>query len=308
MEEAFATKLGFQRDLEEDGKFSAPSSAGPASPESIDGKLLPSFFMDEKERASLLQIFFEKVNATLPMQFIHEGVFRNTSDPCPALLLAMCATASACGPSFVFDGSFWPYVGYEPLAASTDEDNMTRSDHIFAAAVASLDFDRPTVEMCQAIWLLVIFCVFLSNGRGSQGWLLGGMAIRMVPMLRLDVDPDVIEAEGEKLCWVQKEIRRRLFAMAMTIDMFDLIHREKCSGIWRKSCDVKLPQQHNMWCSVDPVSGEPTIQASEDFDLDINYYVFSLSKLMARTIDYNLSNGNPFPNRFLYVAGRHAQS
>ncbi|KAJ3095545.1 hypothetical protein HDU96_001134, partial [Phlyctochytrium bullatum] len=285
MEQAFDTQLSFKK--EEDaptglGLTKSPSVGpiwGSESPES-EGTPPVNFHVTADEQDRLLKIFFSQVNATLPMQFIHEGVFyhelSNNIDPCPALLLAMCAIARAAGPSFAFDGSFWPHIGYEPHEAPSQEegaktpDDVAETEHIFTAAIAALDFDHPSLKMCQALFL-------------------------MISMLRLDVDPDTLEAKGEKFTWYQKELRRRLFAMALTIDIFDIILRERCSGLWRRPSDVKLPQVFHVWSQIEPATGNLLVAEPADQDLGLQYYTFSLTQLLARILDYNLANNNPFP-------------
>ncbi|KAI8848869.1 hypothetical protein BC829DRAFT_207752 [Chytridium lagenaria] len=192
----------------------------------------------------------------------------------------------------VHSGLLW---GTNQNSVPNSLETSSRSEQIFQAALAALDFDRPSVKMCQALLLMAMFCIFLSNGRLSQGWLLGGMAIRMVPALQLDVDPDTLEeTSNQRFTWVQKEVRRRLFVMIVGIDIFDVAYRERCSGLWRQLSNVKLPEPFELWSNVDVLTGNLTVVDTPERELGLPYILFSLIKLVARTVDYTLSKGNPF--------------
>ncbi|KAJ3108740.1 hypothetical protein HDU97_000140 [Phlyctochytrium planicorne] len=257
MEEAFDTKLMLRngpQNLDDGDHFT----------EAINNICDPK----REDNMILINRFFSQVNASMPQQFINEAVFRyelqNNIDPCPSLNLIMCAIAEACGPNFVFDGTFWPFAGFEP-SNSTSGGESTASERFFELAIASLDFDKPSVKMCQALLL-------------------------MIPMLRMDVDPDTLEQAGShSFTWAEKETRRRIYVVSVSFDMYDLIYRERCVGIWRKSADVKIPQINALWNTVNPVTGEPTLPPPENRVFDVTYYFYTFGSLIARITDYNIS-------------------
>jgi hypothetical protein len=56
------------------------------------------------------------------------------------------------------------------------------------------------------------------TGNFSTAWNRLGAAIRMVGLLKLDVDPDDLEAT-KGLSWIEKETRRRCFWVAAILDI-----------------------------------------------------------------------------------------
>ncbi|KAJ3194184.1 hypothetical protein HK101_003304 [Irineochytrium annulatum] len=298
------TRDAWAKNLAEEGNAPSVTSPNPTISElSFDSfesysppPLGPTIDLSDEEKSSLIDLFFTRLNGTFPLQFIHEGWHRRemarspTGDPCPALTLVMCAMAMAAGPDFVTDGTFWPHNEYVPL------EGFSRCEEVFSAAVAALDFDRPSVKMCQALLLMMCFCTYFANNRLSQGWLLGGMAMRMAPMLDLDRDPDEVERDlGVKWSWVEKEIRRRTFLMAYSMDCNDMILREQSSGLWHRKFTVVPQMTVVAWRNVDLETGEPTKHDEVLVTPPIQIFLHALGKIIARITDLNLARGNPYP-------------
>jgi hypothetical protein len=162
------------------------------------------------------------------MPIVHEKHFwQNLPYQHPSLILSMCAIGSLCGQSP--DGSFWPHQKLQSSLNSANplqSSSIAQAEHLFSSSLKTLDFERPSVGMCQALLVLAFYTSILtSTHRDKQGGILGGVAVRMVPLLKLDKDPDDIERMEEenknagrlragfkkKWTWLDKEIRRRLF-------------------------------------------------------------------------------------------------
>ncbi|KAI8850333.1 hypothetical protein BC829DRAFT_488868 [Chytridium lagenaria] len=233
-----------------------------------------------------LEVFFE-LNRKMPLAFLNEDTIRNDIlnsatglSSCPAMVLTICSVAAASGESP--DGSRWPYPGYATLP------EQARSEEFFSAAVAALDFDRPSVEMCQTLLILVIYCGFISNNKAGLGWLLGGMAMRLIPHLRLNVDPDILEIESRrKWTTLEKETRRRVFYLAMVIDMMDMIFRERSTGMWKRKSSVKTPMSMRMWHSIDFATGEPTAHSSHN-DPDLMTHAIELMEIICKVVAHHV--------------------
>ncbi|KAI8849085.1 hypothetical protein BC829DRAFT_203053 [Chytridium lagenaria] len=152
---------------------------GPSVPQ-ISQDQGPIFFISNEERDELIKVFFDitrRVSIYItPLPIVHEGQFwrRLASDKPPgqSLVLAMCSLAAASGPSA--DGSRWPYHSF------VDSNAVARSDEILAAALASLNIEKPSIDSCQALVIMVWHCAIVAPLRLSQEWLLAGMALRMV--------------------------------------------------------------------------------------------------------------------------------
>ncbi|KAJ3115219.1 hypothetical protein HDU96_001003 [Phlyctochytrium bullatum] len=263
----------------------------------------------EGELEFYVDIFFE-LNMRMPLGFLHEGAIRADilSSPtglssCPALVFTMCSVASATGR--VSDGSRWPMPGYAPSL------DLQKSEEFFSAALAALDYDKPSVEMCQTLLILVVYTSFISTSKTSYGWLITGMATRLVPLLKLDVDPDVLEAQSKRR-WttLEKETRRRVFNFAVSVDMMSMIFKERSSRLWHSRLAVKPPSNIRLWRSIDAKTGEPTLDPASD-EPDMTHHAVDLIHIMCRVVDYYVGRGSFMGNdlkvaSFLLTAGNEA--
>ncbi|KAJ3195750.1 hypothetical protein HDU67_004240, partial [Dinochytrium kinnereticum] len=232
-----------------------------------------AFFISNEERDMLIDgQFWKRLGSNKP--------------PSQSLILAMCALAAASGPSA--DGSRWPYHSFVDAAA------VARSDDILAAALASLDIEQPSIDSCQALTIMVWHCAIVAPLRLSQEWLLAGMALRMVTLLKLDIDPDQLEAEdptGRKWTWLEKETRRRLFALMRAIDQVDLIFREVSFGLWKRKTNVKPPSTLVMWLSVDLDTEESMLDPRSLPPFDAGLMCLRIADICCRITEFNLARG-----------------
>ncbi|KAJ3158333.1 hypothetical protein HK101_001356 [Irineochytrium annulatum] len=223
----------------------------------------PAFNMSDEEMDGLLKTFFEIARCDsiyiIPLPIVHEATFLLNlrsfdTPPSRCLTYSMCALAAISGPSR--DGSYWPYHSF------STPDRLARSDEILGAAIAHLNVEKPSVEICQALVMMMWCCAVMDSLRVSQEWLLGGMAMRMLQLIKLDVDPDELEMQdpsGRRWTWLEKETRRRVFALLRCVDQVDFIFRELSFNLWKRPAKVKPPCAYALWFSVDPRTGEPTL-------------------------------------------------
>ncbi|KAJ3196533.1 hypothetical protein HK101_008542 [Irineochytrium annulatum] len=253
--------------------------------------LLWSIIKSEEERDRLLRISFEIINRHL-LPHLHEGYFwkrlrSNDNRPAQSLLLAMCALAATARTAP--DGSVWPRSIF-----SDDDAIDANAETMVNAAILSLDLEIPSVDQCQALLLLVLMKAnFLPlDPETSQEWLLSGMAMRMVSMLKLDVDPDVLERQsGRRWPWVEKETRRRVFAAVCMLDELDMVFRERSFGVWRRRKDVRPPVVSDVWRSVDPETGEPALLAILAPTTDATLLMLGILALRCKVSELNLTVG-----------------
>ncbi|KAJ3197080.1 hypothetical protein HDU67_003866, partial [Dinochytrium kinnereticum] len=172
------------------------------------------------------------------------------------------------------------------------EKNRGRAEKFFVAAIASIDLEQPSVEACQALVALVWFCTHLVVHRFSQAWILAGMAFRMVPLLKLDVDPD--ELGCPKMTWLEKEVRRRTFYAIICMDQLDFVFREKSFGIWKRPHQVNLMAPSILWLSVDPITEEPTNLPIGRADVDMGLLTIQIGNIMCGIAELNLTRGTTY--------------
>ncbi|KAJ3105197.1 hypothetical protein HDU97_008351 [Phlyctochytrium planicorne] len=283
LEDAFTTSLDVTADAD------MPQSAQ-STPE-----LAPlSFFMPIEERNNLIDVFFDITRRVsiyiFPLPVVHEGQFwrrlNSSNPPSQSLILAMCALAAASGPSA--DGSRWPYHSF------CQPSDVARSDDILSAALSSLNIEQPSIDSCQALTIMVWHCAIVAPLRLSQEWLLSGMALRMVSLLKLDIDPDVLEAEDptkRRWTWLEKETRRRLFALMVAIDQVDLVFREVSFGLWKRKTSVKPPSTLALWLSIDVETEEPTVDPRTLPPLDAGIICLKVADLCCRITEFNMARG-----------------
>ncbi|KAJ3414275.1 hypothetical protein HDV05_006804 [Chytridiales sp. JEL 0842] len=110
----------------------------------------------------------------------------------------------------------------------------------------------PDVQDVQALMILAVFCQL--TGETSMSWMYGGMASRTAELIKLNVDPDQLIAEGilPPLSWLEKETRRRTWWCLYTMDQFDAGFLGRSSGISRNPCRVNLPSSDFFWYSNPP--------------------------------------------------------
>ncbi|KAJ3175993.1 hypothetical protein HK101_010529 [Irineochytrium annulatum] len=258
-----------------------------------DGPLITSdIFPCESERDALLQTFFE-MEGRFICPIIHEGYFwrelRGPSPPTRCLVLAMCAIGASATPAE--DGSLWP------VNVFANPGKSPRAEALMNAAVLSLNLEDPAICTCQALVLMILLQTSMTDPQTSQEWLLGGMAMRMVPILKLDVDPDVLEQmdpSGVPWQWVEKEMRRRVFAVICMIDELDMIFRESCFGIWKRKHNVQRPNVAAVWRSVDAMTGEPLIDYAKVQTCDITRLTFTIINLRCRISELNTALGSGY--------------
>ncbi|KAJ3196532.1 hypothetical protein HK101_008541 [Irineochytrium annulatum] len=253
-----------------------------------DEAMMWSLLGSEEERDRLLNIFFE-MSGRYVLQTIHEGWFwrrlRSQDDqPTRSLVLTMCSIAASAWKAP--DGSSWAPAIFSDLW------NDTRTEALINAAILSLDLDNPSIDNCQALTLMVLLKTQMTDPQTSQEWLLSGMAMRMVPLLKLDVDPDVLERQsGRRWPWVEKETRRRLFAVICMLDEVDMIFRESSFGIWRRKGSVQPPAVVDIWRSVDIETGEPALPASAAPHVDAALLMLGIITLRCKVSELNLAVG-----------------
>ncbi|KAJ3175652.1 hypothetical protein HK101_010603 [Irineochytrium annulatum] len=117
-----------------------------------------AFGMSDEEMDGLLKTFFEIARCdsiyVIPLPIVHEATFllnlRSDTPPSRCLTYAMCALAAISGPAR--DGSYWPYHSF------STPDRQARSDEILGAAVANLNVEKPSVEICQALVIMMWSC------------------------------------------------------------------------------------------------------------------------------------------------------
>ncbi|KAJ3108742.1 hypothetical protein HDU97_000142 [Phlyctochytrium planicorne] len=235
-----------------------------------------------------INIFFE-INQKMPVPFMHEHTVRSgilsltpSNTTYLSILFAVVCIAAASGQSD--DGSKWPFPSLIGLR------EMARSEECFHAAIGVMDIDKPSLEMLQTLLVLVIYCGFVSNRKAGLGWLMSGMATRLVPILRLDVDPDVLESEsGRSWTTLEKETRRRVFWLTIMIDMMDMIFREKSSGIWHTTQPVKPPLSVAIWFTIGE-SGEPATHVQQQPPAaDVVGHVIRLMEIICKVIEYHVT-------------------
>ncbi|KAJ3196534.1 hypothetical protein HK101_008543 [Irineochytrium annulatum] len=239
-------------------------------------------FESDDDRDALLKTFFE-MDGRYILQIVHPGCFwkrlRSPNPPAEALILTMCSIAASAVRSP--DGSLWPCdIFLEP-------GRHPRSERFLNAAVLALDVSTPTVDACLAVLLMILIQSTMPEPQTSRRWLLGGMAMRMVRSLQLDVDPDVLEAtRGEGWTWVERETRRRVFAVVCMLDEVDMLLRERCLGIWKRKDDVRPPAPQALWRSVNPETGEPTFDSTAA-TTDVHILTLSILNLRCRITELN---------------------
>ncbi|KAJ3201579.1 hypothetical protein HDU67_001205 [Dinochytrium kinnereticum] len=231
--------------------------------------------VSENERNNLLKDFFEYLGR-FPLPFVHEGYIvdkiRSGSPIHIGLLYSIFAVASCLAASP--DGSKWPYFG-----AQSD-----KSQQFCGAALASLDLDNPTLESCQAIALVGVYLFLIGNYRSESQYT--GMAFRMMSLLKLDVDPDILEAQhvlgNRKWTWLEKDTRRRIFAGMCAFDALDAMHNETSFGIWKHRRKVKGISTFDLWQSVDVKTGEPTINPLTTPSVDASICILSAVEILCK--------------------------
>ncbi|KAJ3187252.1 hypothetical protein HK101_009416 [Irineochytrium annulatum] len=277
-----------QSHLEVDAGISISYSG--RDPSKPDRPLFTSdIFASEAERDALLQAFFD-MEGRFICPVIHEGYFwrklRGPSPPTRCLVLAMCAIGASA--TAAEDGSLWP------VNVFANPGKSPRAEALMNAAVLSLNLEDPAICTCQALVLMILLQTSMTDPQTSQEWLLGGMAMRIVPILKLDVDPDVLERldpSGVPWQWVEKEMRRRLFAVICMIDELDMIFRESCFGIWKRKHNVKGPNVAAVWRSVDAQTGEPMIDYTKVQPCDASRLTLSIINLRCRISELNTALG-----------------
>ncbi|KAJ3176074.1 hypothetical protein HK101_010515 [Irineochytrium annulatum] len=258
----------------------------------MEGSVSANVLASDEERDELLKIYFD-VGSRYVMQIVHEGWFwkrlRSPNPPSRVLVLTMCAVAASCSPAE--DGSLWPSeMFFEPTV-------KPRAEALMNAAILCLDLEHPSVEMCQALVLMVLLQGSLKDPRTSQEWLLSGMAMRMVPLLKLDVDPDLLERmdpTARRWPWIEKETRRRVFAIICMLDEIDMALREACFGVWKRKHAVKVPAVLAVWHSVDVETGEPALDPSKVSAVDISLLALAIANLRARVAELNQAMGSSY--------------
>ncbi|KAJ3143118.1 hypothetical protein HK101_003237, partial [Irineochytrium annulatum] len=232
----------------------------------------------------MIDIYFDvskrAINYNIPYPFIHEADFkhrlRSSRPPKQVTTLTMCALVASCGSSP--DGARWPYFGL----ATAEE--AARSEEIFDAAMARIDFEEIGVEVVQALIVADWFCSVAGQSRFSQEWLLSGMAMRMALLLKLNVDPDILEAEdpyNRRWTWLQKETRRRVYSL--------LYVTKFCSA----SFHPQLPAPNLIWWNADPVTGEPPTDSAIIPNPHFDYSTGCLlaMNVASRIVAHNMASG-----------------
>ncbi|KAJ3187254.1 hypothetical protein HK101_009418, partial [Irineochytrium annulatum] len=256
---------------------------------SVEDSPVVQLLESDEERDMLLARFFDIATRHI-IPIVHEACFwkklRSPTPPSRSLILVMCAIALSAEKAQ--DGSLWGSNIF------TNPGRYPRADACMNAAILALDLNNPCMESCQAVVLMVIVQTALTDPQTSVEWLLIGMAMRMVAPLRLDVDPDVLELmdpTGRKWTWVEKEVRRRVFALICLFDEVDMIFREACFGVWKRKNSVKLPSVHDVWKSVDPATGEPTVDPTKVYPLDAPQMTLMIFNLRCRIAELNTAVG-----------------
>ncbi|KAJ3192992.1 hypothetical protein HK101_005610 [Irineochytrium annulatum] len=264
------------------GNFDMPTSVSPLKhvTETIwfndDQEMLKNDeLLPDDQRDFLLQIFFDYC-LRIPFATIHEASFwsrlRSNHPPSQILITAMCALASACGPAA--DGSRWPYTTHFL------QESASRCEALLHSAVTMICFEQPSIEICQALVLLAWTYSFVHENRPSQEWLLLGLTKKMVRLLKLDVDPDVLEAQ---------EASQRRWTCCY-LDETDLITRETSAGIWKHKYLVKPISTLARWLSVDVPTGEPTAPDVPD----ATYPALAIHNIRCRIAELNHHYGTSF--------------
>ncbi|KAI8848847.1 hypothetical protein BC829DRAFT_489778 [Chytridium lagenaria] len=240
--------------------------------------------VDFVERYALVKDFFDYLNR-FPLPFVHEAhtlslLTSNTLHPgllYSIIAISLCLRASP-------DGSKWPFFGKQ----------SERSKLFCGAAIAAVDPERPTLETAQTLALVAVYLFLFGDHRREFEYT--GMVFKLLmTLLRLDVDPDVLEAQypsGQKWTWLQKETRRRIFAGMCAFDALDTMHNEVSHGIWKYRHNVKNISTYELWRSVNIITGEPTITSTTNSHLDCSTCILSTLELLCKIHDHS-SSPNP---------------
>ncbi|KAJ3096279.1 hypothetical protein HDU97_006062 [Phlyctochytrium planicorne] len=246
------------------------------------------------EREGLVNDFFEYMQR-FPLPIVHEHYIRerlrNNISPNPSLLYAIYAVAGCLSPSA--DGSKWPFQGMQ----------NQRSKQFCGAALSLLDLENPTLESCQAIALVAVYLFLIGNHRRESQY--SGMAVRMMSILRLDVDPDLLEVNDpsrRKWSWLEKETRRRIFAGFCAFDALDALYNENSSGMWPLKGQVKDFSTFEVWQSIDVRTGEPTINPECVPKADASVHMLSMLNILAKTNDLCSSTGANIDGTFPHTS------
>ncbi|KAJ3195032.1 hypothetical protein HK101_001294 [Irineochytrium annulatum] len=223
-----------------------------------------------EDRDHLIDVYFDIVQRAIhyrsPFPIVHEAEFRHRmrsgNPPKHVLVLAICALVTFCGSAP--DGSRWPIFGLARPEA------VTKSEELFEAFLGRINFEAVGVEVIQA--------------------LIVGKAL----LIKLNIDPDILEAEdptGRRWTWLEKETRRRLYAMLVVMDDIDMILRESCFGLNQLENSVKPTAPNHVWHSADPKTGEPTVDPSNYPPVDFSRTSQFAMSMAARIVGFNISSG-----------------
>ncbi|KAJ3416240.1 hypothetical protein HDV05_002530 [Chytridiales sp. JEL 0842] len=260
-----------------------------------------AYFILDSERDRLLKVFFE-IHTLHPLPYLHPTTTLLTASTAhPSLILSMCAIATLTSLNDS-DLSYW-------LTPAPSPGQIRQSEWFFEEAKRRCEWERPTVASSKALVLMWFYCTFLNPRKKGQGRLLGGVVVRSVPLLRLDVDPEELVGEGaEGREWgvLVKEERRRLFWNILLLDEMDYVMREPSAtrGFWSLSHTVQPPMPLSTFLCLSPTSknAEPIIEPhsprrkgskrTDPHTLLVQTFQ-NLWSLQAKVTSYNLSINIP---------------
>ncbi|KAJ3289302.1 hypothetical protein HK104_007554 [Borealophlyctis nickersoniae] len=150
---------------------------------------------------SLIDTFFNDFCRKMPCCMLHGPTFRKRSQSL-LVVWAICAITA-------------PWSNHPAILTFLERSQLPAycAGHVFFRAARTYIIEALEIPQLYSVWALDALGYYAREaGEASLGFQLLGMAIRMALELRVDVDPDFLEMEGQgPMTWLEKQIRRRMW-------------------------------------------------------------------------------------------------
>ncbi|KAI9091514.1 fungal-specific transcription factor domain-containing protein [Phlyctochytrium arcticum] len=213
-------------------------------------------------RLDLLDFYFKQRHAFSPFDVIHKEAFmKNIHEESPMLLFALYATV---------------------CRATDDEKTRNSFDFFFSRArkLVSVHLECPTVSGLQG--MLFLSSAAMTQGLMSTAWMYSGMAIRMVQMLCLDMDPADLGITN----WAEAETRRRIWWCINAMESLKSVISSRTSALNGYGNNVRDPVPDAIWENSNSDGVVPPSLRGVPLHSWATW-LFKVQKLFAKAIEYN---------------------
>ncbi|KAJ3414115.1 hypothetical protein HDV05_007059 [Chytridiales sp. JEL 0842] len=233
--------------------------------------------IEDKNPMELAISYFSQEQAQFPLNMVHKRTFFYQPETLhPILRYAVLGCGARLSPFLDEPGS----------------DMMQRSENLFQLARSQIShyIDNPHINAVQAL-LIMVMCSAATN-RTSAGSIYLGMAARMALIIKLDQDPDLLEAESKGAFswnWVEKETRRRTWWAGYVLDrMVAGITKREPILISADEHAVQKPSADSVWESMIAFQDLPVSMIAESIGKESLFrHLWDLIKIYYRVVSFS---------------------